>query len=264
MKTFEFRALVGRTLFDNDGNKIGKIEQLYEDIDTGQPEWVSVKTGWFGTRHSLVPISGIEIDGDEARARWTKEQIKDSPTLDDNGRLGTDDESRLYEHYGLGYSRQRSDTGLPSNGGTADVSGQRAGVSSEDRSDRARDDAMTRSEEELRIERERAQAGTARLRKWVDTEHVSETVPVSKERARVEREPITEGNIDDAMSGPEISEGEYEMPLYEEEVTAEKRVVPKERVRLDKDVVTEQQQVEADVRKEQIEVEGDAETRDRR
>jgi uncharacterized protein (TIGR02271 family) len=59
------------------------------------------------------------------------------------------------------------------------------------------------------------------------------------------------------MSGPDLSEEEHELTLSEEEVTVDKRVVPKERVRLDKDVVTDEEQVNETVRKEQIEVEGD-------
>jgi stress response protein YsnF len=77
----------------------------------------------------------------------------------------------------------------------------------------------------------------------------------------VEREPITDANVDDATSGPEISSEEHEVVLREEEVVAEKRVVPKERVRLDKDVETEEREVSETLRKEQIEVNQDAQRR---
>ena len=90
-------------------------------------------------------------------------------------------------------------------------------------------------------------------------------MPVQREQVRVEREPITESNRDAATSGPEISEEEHEVTLYEETAMAEKVAVPKERVRLEKDVVTDQEQVEGEIRKERIEVEGDVEpSRDRR
>jgi len=100
-----------------------------------------------------------------------------------------------------------------------------------------------------------------RLRKHVETEDVSKTVPVMREEARVQREPITDANVDEATSGPDIAEGEHEVVLREEEVVAEKRTVPKERVRLDKDVVQEEQQVSETVAKEQIEVDGADEKR---
>ena len=86
------------------------------------------------------------------------------------------------------------------------------------------------------------------------TAEVTETVPVQREEIRVEREPITDANVGDATSGPEISEEEHEVVLHEEEVVAEKRAVPKERVRLDKDTVTEERQVSEEVRREEIDI----------
>jgi uncharacterized protein (TIGR02271 family) len=115
---------------------------------------------------------------------------------------------------------------------------------------------MTRSEEELRVGTTQQEAGRARLRKWVEPEQVSQTVPVQREQVRVEREPITDANRDAALSGPEISEAEHEVTLQEEQAVAETVTVPKERVRLEKDVVTEQQEVGGEVRKERIATEG--------
>ena len=117
---------------------------------------------------------------------------------------------------------------------------------------------MTRSEEELRVGKAERERGRARLRKYVVTEEVQQTVPVQREEVRVEREPISEGNVDAAMDGPAISEEEHEVVLHEEEVVTDKRAVPKERVRLEKDTVTDQQQVSEEVRKERIEADGDA------
>ena len=113
---------------------------------------------------------------------------------------------------------------------------------------------MTRSEEELAVGTRQREAGRARLRKYVVTENAEQTVPVEREQARVEREPITDANVDDAVDGPEISEEEHEVVLHAEEPVVEKRAVPKERVRLDKDVHQEHQEVSDTVRKEQIEV----------
>jgi uncharacterized protein (TIGR02271 family) len=93
-----------------------------------------------------------------------------------------------------------------------------------------------------------------RLRKYVVTEYVQQTVPVRREEVRVERVPITDANVDQAMAGPEISEEEHEVVLHEEELVVEKRVVPKERVRINKDTFTDERQVSEEVRKEQIEV----------
>jgi stress response protein YsnF len=80
---------------------------------------------------------------------------------------------------------------------------------------------------------------------------------VQRETARVEREPITDDNVEAAMGGPEITESEHEVTLHEEEPVVEKRTVPKERVRLEKDTATEERTVGGEVRKERIEPEGD-------
>ncbi|HEY4792022.1 MAG TPA: YsnF/AvaK domain-containing protein, partial [Actinomycetes bacterium] len=94
----------------------------------------------------------------------------------------------------------------------------------------------------------------------VVTETQQVTVPVQREEVRVEREPITDANRDAATSGPEISEAEHEVILREEEPVVEKRVVPKERVRLDKDTVTGQERVAEEVRKEQIDLQDEDQT----
>ncbi|HEX8859496.1 MAG TPA: YsnF/AvaK domain-containing protein, partial [Actinomycetes bacterium] len=122
---------------------------------------------------------------------------------------------------------------------------------------------MTRSEEELRVGTAQRERGRVRLRKYVTTQQRQVSVPVEREEVRVEREPITDANIDAATSGPAISDEEHEVILHEEEPVVEKRVVPKERVRLGKETVTEQEQVAEQVRQEHIEVEGQDQVRRR-
>jgi Domain of unknown function (DUF2382). len=87
----------------------------------------------------------------------------------------------------------------------------------------------------------------------VVTEQEQRTVPVRREEVRVEREPIHEGNVDEALEGPEISEEEHEVVLHEERPVAETEVVPKERVRLSTEEHTDEETVSADLRKERIE-----------
>ena len=113
---------------------------------------------------------------------------------------------------------------------------------------------MTRSEEELLVGTRAHEAGRVRLRKYVVTEYVQQSVPVQREEVRIEREPISDANVDRALAGPGISEEEHEVVLHEEELVVEKRVVPKERVRLAKDTVTDEQQVTEQLRKERIDV----------
>jgi stress response protein YsnF len=84
---------------------------------------------------------------------------------------------------------------------------------------------------------------------------------VQREEVRLEREPITEGNRDEALSGPDISEAEHEVVLHEERPVVDKEAVPVERVRLDKETVTDEVTVDEQVRKERIETDGVEDTR---
>jgi uncharacterized protein (TIGR02271 family) len=234
----------GEDLVDSDGSKIGKIEEIYLDAESNAPEWALVHTGLFGTKRTFVPLhDATETDG-KLRVPFDKGTVKDAPGIEANGQLSQREEAELYRHYGRDY-------GTHDAGETTDRSRDTVG---RDTSGPTTDDAMTRSEEELRVGTTEREAGRARLRKYVVTDEVSETVPVKREEVRVEREPITDANRGDALDGPAISEEEHEVVLHEEEVVAEKRAVPKERVRLDKDVEVEERTVSEDVRREQIDV----------
>ena len=243
----------GSSAVDSDGEKIGTIEEIYMDVETGRPEWLAVKTGLFGMKLSFIPVAEASASNGEVQVPYDKAQIKDAPAVEPDGDLSQEEEANLYRHYGLDYSEARSDSGLPEgNGGQTD-----RGPVGRDTSGPTTDDAMTRSEEELRVGKTSREAGRARLRKYVVTEQVQQTVPVQREEVRVEREPITDANVGDATAGPAISDEEHEVVLHEEEVVTEKRAVPKERVRMDKQTVTEDQTVSEQLRKEQIEAEGD-------
>lgn len=131
--------------------------------------------------------------------------------------------------------------------------------------DRGRgDDAMTLSEERLNVGTEPQETGRARLRKYVTTENVTQTVPVQREEVRLEREPITDENVGDATSGPDFTESEHEVTLREERPVVEKEAVPTERVRLTTDTVTEDTTVSDDVRKEKIDSDVDVDRPNRR
>jgi len=254
MTDMTYEQLEGRPVIGADGQKIGTVADIYFDKDTRQPEWALVTTGMFGTKHSFVPITNASMDAEGLSVPFSKDQVKDAPRLDDDGELSQDEEQLLSQHYGMSYSEGPSDTGLPEGGAPAP---EGRGPVGNDVSGPETDEAMTRSEEELRVGTARRPSGLVRLKKYITTEQVSVTVPVQKEQVRIEREPITEANVDAATSGADLSEEEHELTLSEEEVVVEKRVVPKERVRLDKDVVTEERPVTEEVRKEQIDVEGD-------
>ena len=123
---------------------------------------------------------------------------------------------------------------------------------------------MTLSEERLNVGTQTQETGRARLRKYVMTENVTQTVPVQREEVRLEREPITDENVGNATSGPDFTESEQEVTLREERPVVEKEAVPVERVRLATDTVSDEATVSEDVRKEAIDSDVDVDRPERR
>jgi len=244
----------GQDVLGSDGEKIGSLEDIYLDRNSGEPEWAAVKTGLFGSKLNFVPIDGADHGGDGVRVAYDKAKVKDAPNVEADGELSPEEEERLYTYYGRGY-----DDGDGQADRTADLDADHDRETvGRDTSGPTTDDAMTRSEEELRVDKTQREVGKARLKKHIVTENVATTVPVQREEVRIEREPITDANVGDAHDGPDLSEEEHEVTLHAEEVVVDKDVVAKERVRLDKDTVVEEREVSEEVRKEVI----DADTGD--
>ena len=250
----------GGTLVGQDGDRIGKVAQILLDDQTGEPEWATVNTGLFGSGESFVPLAESTVRGSEITVPYDKDKVKGAPRVDQDsdGHISEEQEADLFRYYGL----QHTPVAASKTNEVYDQASDRAGDNAGDRARTAgghdttgpnTDDAMTRSEEQLRVGTEKVATGRARLRKFIVTENVTTTVPVTREEVRVVTEPITDANRDEAMSGGDLTSEEHEMVLTEERVVVQKEVVPVERVRLDKETVTEQQQVTEEVRKEQIE-----------
>ena len=230
----------GMPVYDNAGDKVGTVEEIFWDEETRQPEWIGLGTGFFGTKRVLVPVPGANATGDGLTVPYSKDQVKNSPDIDSD-EIPQETEYELARYYGLDYSEDRSDTGLPE--GTA------TGTTRET----TRDRDVVRSEEELRVGKQQVSAGRVRLRKWVETEPVQMDVDLQRETARVEREPI-----DQPVSGAQIGQDEVvDVELTEERPVVQKEAVARERVSIDKDVETERQTVADEVRKERVELEGD-------
>ena len=257
----QLASVTNGNVIEANGNKIGGVGQIYLDDQTGEPNWVTVKTGLFGTSESFVPLSGASLSSSDIVVTYDKDTVKDAPRVDADRHLTPDEEASLYAYYGLGGVGNDDDRGADYDRG-ADA--DRTATVGRDTSGPTTDDAMTLSEERLRVGTQTREAGRARLRKYVVTENVTETVPVSREEARIEREPITDANRDQAMSGPAISEEEHEVVLREERPVVEKEAVPVERVRLDTETVTDQVPVNEEVRKEQLDTDIDGGTDARR
>jgi uncharacterized protein (TIGR02271 family) len=253
----QLRDVLGTTAYDRDGDKIGKVGQVYFDDDTEQAKWFTVNTGLFGTHESFVPVQGAEFAGDRVTVAYDKATVKDAPNTAEDGHLSPQEEERLYRHYSIDYaggSQYASDTATTG----------RTQAAGHDTSGPNTDDAMTRSEERLKVGTETREAGRARLRKYVVTEHQQVQVPVSREEVRVEREPITDANRGAAYEGAAISEEEHEVVLREERPVVDKEAVAVERVRLDVETVTDTETVAGEVRKEEIELDDPTRTQQRR
>jgi uncharacterized protein (TIGR02271 family) len=255
--------LVHRKVIDPAGDKVGTVFDVYLDNSTGQPEWLAVTTGLFGTKVSFVPVAGATMIDDDVMVAYPKDTVKDAPRAEADGELSADEEAALFTHYDV-RSDAADQNGTGQGGTEARVGEDRTTGADEadqghDTSGPNTDDAMTRSEEQLDVTTGTRESGKVRLRKWIETENVHMTVPVRRQKARVVVEPVTDANRDAAYAGGDLTTEEHEVVLSEEVVDVSKSVVAKERVRLETEVETGEVEVDEEVRKERIAMEGDDE-----
>jgi stress response protein YsnF len=187
-ETSNLRRIAGKHVVGADGERIGRVTDVYESTTDGGGTFATVATGLFGTSSSFFPLDAAEVHGDELVIPYSKELVKNAPRVDNDEELTADEEQRLFEYYDL--ADPASDTGAPTTQDGADGSEQAGGPAT---GGPATDGAMTRSEERLHVGTEQVPVGRARLRKYVVSETVTRTVPVSHEELRVTREPIADG-----------------------------------------------------------------------
>lgn len=158
----DLQRMEGQTAVDVDGAKLGKIGQIYVDDQSGQPLWVTISTGMFGTRQSFAPLHGSRAAGEDLQLAVTKGMVSGAPGVEADGHIGDDENEALHGYY---------HEYLGGNGQDQGQDREYAGDSREDL------------------------AGRARLRKYVLTENVTQTVPVSHEEVRLESEPVTGADV---------------------------------------------------------------------
>jgi stress response protein YsnF len=269
--------LDGAEIIGDDGEKLGTVAGVYFDNASDQPEWVAVRSGLFGLNESLVPLATAEVRGDRLHVPFDKEQLRRAPHHEPGRELSPQDEIDLFRHYGISYDTwaetqptqaTSSDTALSSLHGEPTASAD------------ATDQAMTRSEEQLRVHTESRAVGRVRLRKQIVTEYQQITVPVRREEIRIEREPIDEADtyadgdagptstdsIDRSVAGrvetaaprqvgvEDVGGDEQEIILYAERPVVRTETVAVERIRVGTRSVTEQETVGGEVRRERIEL----------
>jgi uncharacterized protein (TIGR02271 family) len=262
----QINDLYSAKVVTRDDESLGGVGQVYLDDNTGEPSWISVKTGWFGTNESLVPLDGAELRDGTIRVAHTKETIKDAPNVDADDHLSSQHQDELFRYYGgagMDVSRYGDRTGQT--GGT-DV-GHRSGQGDLDRGDRSahhggderrhdvgHDESMTLHEERVDVGTERVETGRVGLRKHVVTDQKTVTVPVEREEVEVVREPVAEG---EAHDGARLGDAHEEVTLHEERPVVDKDVVATERVGLEKETVRDERQVTTDVAHEEVDVDRD-------
>ncbi|ANZ40268.1 hypothetical protein BBK82_33800 [Lentzea guizhouensis] len=236
----QLEALYDCDVIDRKGERIGSVKQVWLDDVDGAPTWAEVHTGLFGLKESFVPIQQARVSAGAITVPVDKELVKEAPKIDVDGQQMTDDQQQeLYRHYGMIPSAKTGEHDrLPKHG-------------------RRDDDSMsvTRSEERMDVGTREVESGRVRLVKHVVTEQRNVTVPVSHEEVRVVREPV-EGQAAGSFEDEEAS-----VTLHREEPVVQKRAEAVERVRLEKENVTEQRQVSGEVRKERVDVERDDDSR---
>ncbi len=257
--------IAGTTAYDVNGDKIGTVRQVYLDDRTGEPAWASIKTGLFGTHESFAPVHDAALTDGGLFLGHDKDKVTGAPQIADDGNLSPEDEAGLYDYYEVAYV-----TGEAGDAGDAgDAESYHRDEARSDAADPPSDGAMTRSEERLEVTgTESSVAGRARLRKYVETENVTVTVPVRKEKVALETdeavaadhsEPVTDAEaaaFSDAVGNAPAGEAP-EVILHEEVPVVHTEVKATERVRLGTEEVVEEQTISGEVRKERILAEGD-------
>jgi uncharacterized protein YrrD len=102
----------GKMLVDCNGEKIGKLQDVYVDVETDEPQFGTVKEGFIGRHLTFVPLGGITVGPDDLQVAVSKEQVKEAPNIEQHGdELSQSDESVLYHHYELNYTPPDTESG---------------------------------------------------------------------------------------------------------------------------------------------------------
>ena len=99
-------------LIDSAGQKIGKLQDVYVDVETDEPMFGTVKEGFIGRHLTFVPLGGITIGPDNLQVAVSREQVRSAPNIELQGdELSPADESTLYHHYQLNYTPPDTERG---------------------------------------------------------------------------------------------------------------------------------------------------------
>lgn len=249
-------------VLDRNGRRIGPLTGFWVDEATNKPEFASVKTGWLMGKNHVIPIRDAQIDhGNRAiRIQYEERLIRDAPGFAVDQDLSSDEEDRVYQHYGLQRSLRRSPTGLPRGGPATGAAGNlpRGELG---RGEAGRTEEIPLHEERVDVGKRQVEEGVVRLRKVVRTEVRDVPVELRRERVDIERVPASELRGTSARGPGAFQEEEITMRERREEPVIEKSREVVGGVRATTREETERENVRTETRREDVEVDRDDETR---
>lgn len=262
-----------------DGTEVGKVHDLIVDTGTMRTRYLDVKLdhdklATAGTRRdddwdALIPVGSAQLaenDDEVMLPSLSTTQLAALPVFE-HGEITRDYENSVLAGVGGAaataaanrdyYDRQHfDDRRFFDRQAAADANADADARNTENRDTENRDTDSTRritlAEEELDISKRKVQAGEATVHKTVETEHVTRPVTLTREEVTIERRPVSGREASDASIGKDDSE--IRIPLMSEEAVVNKRPVVKEEIVISKHAVTENKNVEADLRKEQVDI----------
>jgi uncharacterized protein (TIGR02271 family) len=260
----------GWTVVADDGRPIGEVKHLIADPAAMTVRYLEVEldrdVSPRADRRTLVPVGAVQLDEERDLVLVDAIAAVDTvtlPTYPAGAEITRDYEASLRDRF----DDLRGRAGAP-RAADAPPAADREGDDfyADDLYDTGRFDAavrrlrrrddearLTLSEEELDIRKRQVAAGEVGVRKTVETEHVEQQVPVVREEVTVERRPVSA----DSSQEVTVTDDEIRIPVLEERLVVEKRVVPVEEIVIKKRGITESQTVEADLKKERVDVDRD-------
>lgn len=235
MATYDVNALLSSTAYGSDGDKIGKVEQVFLDDNTEEVTFVTVNTGLFGTKESFVPVEGAQQDGDRIVLPYTKDVVKDAPNVDADQHLSPAEEEEIYRYYKMNYSGTDRDT-------TTDYVG--TGTT-------GRDDRDT-----LDTDRNAVPGGAAGTAGYAETDRNRDYADANSTAgiADVDR-TVTDRDLTGRDTDRDLTDRDNDVVRHEERLSVDKEREATGRARLRKYVVTENETVDVPVQREEVRVE---------
>ena len=223
------KDLFNATAYDKNGEKLGDVNEVFVDDQSGQPTFVEVNHGLFGMNSSLVPLRGHDFSGDDLKLGFSKDRIKDAPDFDSDKPLTPEAQSDIFKHYGLDNAHDVTDY--------------------KDSNLDSKRDAQAGADKEHNLT---AGAGAAGAGAGAAGAHADEkkVATHTTDDAATERKA---GVADDAAAARTNNDGE--LIRSEEQLNVNKERVATGEARLRKYVVTDTETVEVPVEREEVRVE---------